>query len=77
MSEPIDMSVIASNEEPLAGMLPKTLSQFSDAELRVFVEEIRNLRSTSQTLRARMAIQKAVKADVKESKAVENAFGEF
>lgn len=72
-----DMTDIASNEEPLAGMLPKTLSQFSDAELRVFVEDIRNLRSTSQTLRARMAIQKAVKADAKEAKQIENEFGEF
>lgn len=72
-----DMSDISANEEPLAGMLPKTLSQFSDAELRVFVEDIRTLRSTSQTLRARMAIQKAVKADAKEAKQIENEFGEF
>ena len=71
------MTDIANNEELLAGMLPKTLSQFSDAELRVFVEDIRNLRSTSQTLRARMAIQKAVKADAKESKQIENTFSEF
>lgn len=72
-----DMNDISANEEPLAGMLPKTLSQFSDAELRVFVEDIRNLRSTTQTLRARMAIQKAVKADAKEAKQIENEFGEF
>ena len=72
-----DMTDISYNEEPLAGMLPKTLSQFSDAELRVFVEDIRTLRSTSQTLRARMAIQKAVKADAKEAKQIENEFGEF
>ena len=71
------MDEIAVNEEPLAGMLPKTLSQYTEAELRVFVEDIRMLRSTSQTLRARRAIQKAVKADVKEAKQTENMFSEF
>ena len=73
----MNLDEIAQNEEPLAGMLPQTLSQFSDAELRAFVEDIRMLRSTSQTLRARMAIQKAVKADVKEAKATENMFSDF
>jgi hypothetical protein len=72
-----NMNDIAANEEPLAGMLPKTLSQFSNAELRVFVDDIRNLRSTSQTLRARMAIQKSIKADAKEAKQIESEFGEF
>lgn len=67
----------AYNEAPLVGMLPKTQSAMTDEELRAFVEDVRNTRSTIQTLAARMAVKRAIKTEAAESKKVENLFGDF
>ena len=68
---------IAYNEEPLVGMVPKTLSEMSESELRDFVQDVQNTRATMQTLRARMAISRAVKAEAQEQKKVDATFADF
>ncbi len=59
------MNDLAYNEEPLAGMVPKTVSQMTEEELRAHVQNIRTLRSSAQTLKANMAIAKSIKASEK------------
>ena len=71
------MNTIQENEAPLVGMLPKTLSEMSEEELRAFVQEVQSLRTTVQTLNAQVAIRRAVKAEAAETKKTESLFGEF
>lgn len=63
-------------EIPLAGLLPKTMSEMSDEELRAHVVNLRMLRSSSQSLRAELA-KKHIREDAQKESKIDALFGEL
>ena len=71
------MNDLTYNEEPLVGMISKPISSMTEEELRAHVQNIRMLRQSAQTLRAEMAISRAVKSEAKEDKKTASLLMEF